>query len=644
MKIELKSLTLQYFKGAKNLTVDFSHRTEIMGANATGKTRLMDTFHWIFFGKDSEDRKDFNIKCLDANNQPIHRVDTHGTAVLSVDGMDTKFERIYKEKWTKKKGEETPEFDGHETLFFVNGVPLQLKDYREKVESILPESLFKQVTNPAFFNSMKWTDRRAMLFEMAGNVTDKDVIAANKDLKKFYEAITGKSFDEYKRELAAKKKLLKESILNIPARIDEVSRAIVPDPDYSQINIDIDKHNARIFQIDGLIANDAEKFNAANQENQRKQNRIYEIQRQVKDLQFEDLSKVEESVHELKVKKTHLGSEIIQLKGEIAGYNDRLRHRKSAKEDIEKDNDGLRNKWTEINSSVLTFDENEFNCPACNRPFGADDIEDKKAEMLTNFNNSKTVRLENITKAGRGNASYIEEVNKEITKFHESIEGAGFKIESKQAEHDLIIIPDYPPIESNPQIKVLQDELSLTNSLMKAVAKTDNSSLTKEKAEINNALDTLKKALNTEEQNEKLRTRKQELIDSEKSLSQQIADLEKQEFQCEAFTRAKIGMIEDKVNSMFSLVKFKMFNGLVNGGSEEVCEALINGVPYLDVNNGAKIQGGLDIIRTLSKHYDIYAPVFIDNRESVTEIPEMNCQVINLIVDPAYKELKVINN
>lgn len=632
MRIELKKLTLQYFKGAKDLTIDLGHRTSIKGANATGKTRLFDLFTWILFGKDSEDRKDFNIKCLDSNNQPIHRVDTHGTAVLSIDGIDMKFERIYKEKWVKKRGEETTEFAGHETLFFVNGVPHQLKDYAEKVESILPESLFKQVTNPAFFNSMKWTDRRAMLFQMAGNVSDQDVITANKDLKKFYEAITGKSFDEYKRELAAKKKLLKESITNIPARIDEVSRAIVPDPDYKQINIDIDKYNARIFQIDGLIASDAEKFNAANQENQRKQNRIYEIERQIKELQFQDQARAEKDVNELKVKKNRLYNDIAQLKSEIGGYNDRLKERKSAKESIEKDNDDLRNKWTEINGQVFTTDADEFICGQCKRPFEADDVEVKKAEMLANFNNSKSVRLENITKAGKGNASRIEKINKEITKFHESIEGAGHKFESKQAEHDSIIIPNYPPIEANPQIKVLQDELNMTNSLMKAVVKTDNSALIHEKAEINSALDTLKKALNTKEQNEKLQVRKQELIDSEKSLSQQIADLEKQEFQCEAFTRAKIGMIEDKVNSMFSYVKFKMFNNLINGGSEETCEALIDGVPYADANNAAKINAGIDIIKTLSRHYVVYAPIFIDNAEAVNELIDTDSQMIKLFV------------
>lgn len=644
MKIQLKSLQLNYFKGAKNLTVDFSYRTEIRGKNESGKTRLVDAWCFLLFGKNSEDQKDFSIKSLDKNNEPLHRVDHSVTGVLSVDGSDTKLERIYKEKWVKKRGEETPEFAGHETLFFVNGVPHQLKDYTEKVESILPESLFKQVTNPAFFNSMKWTDRREMLFKMAGNVTDKDVLAVNKDLQKFYEAITGKSFDEFKRELAAKKKLLKESILDIPARIDEVSRAIVPDPDYPAIEKEITQHNARIHQIDGLIASDAEKYNTANQENQRKQNRIYEIQRNIDQLKNDDIRKADKSINGLKVRRNELLAEIDWYNRNAITLQNNLSSVNAKKHSLVSENEKLRSDWTALNETVFVFDDILGMCMSCHRPLESEDIETKKAEMQSNFNNDKSSKLQRITNTGQSNKTEIERLNIEVVRIQDQIDNEKQALDDKQKEVNCVVIPEKPETIQNPQIKVLQDELTMTTGLMKAVAKADNSSLTEEKATINNALDSLKKDLNVKEQNEKLQIRKQELIDSEKSLSQQIADLEKQEFQCEAFTRAKIGMIEDKVNSMFSLVKFKMFNGLINGGSEEVCETLINGVPYGDVNGAGKIQGGLDIIKSLSKHYDCYAPVIIDNRESCTEIPEMNCQVISLIVDPTCKELKVVNN
>jgi DNA repair protein SbcC/Rad50 len=641
MKIELKTLALLNFKGARSLTVNFNNQTEISGANATGKTRIFDAFTWLMFGKDSEDKKDFNIKTLDSNNEALHRADHSVIGLLSVDGRNVKLDRTYKEKWVKKRGEEIPEFAGHETTFAVNGVPYQQKDYNEYIETILPESLFKQVTNPGFFNSMKWTDRRAMLFQIAGDVRNSDIILINPKLQVFYEMLAGKSIEKYKMELSTKKKLLKETNSTIPARIDEVIRAIVPDPDYNQVNTDISKFNKRISEIDMLINSDANKFNALNEANQKNQNKIYEFRRQVNELYSTDRSKAENANFDLKQKKSWLEISINNFKNDIDSFKDRIRLLEKQKADIENENNSLRKDWTDVNESVLKFNENEFICPACSRPFKSNDIEAKKAEMRISFNKSKTEKLESITNTGKQNAAEIAKINEDITKLALQVTGNSIAIEAKQKEFVSIIIPENPEIPLNPEITRMQDEIKTLEASIKPLAKIDNSSLTKEKAEIYSALDGLKMALNIKTENEKREVRKQELIDQERNLSQQIADLERQEFQCEAFTRAKIGMIEEKINSMFSFVKFKMFNTLVNGGVEEVCDTLINGVPYADTNNAAKIQGGMDIISTLSKHYDVYAPIWIDNRESVTEIPQMDCQVISLYVDHEQKELLV---
>lgn len=644
MKVKLLKVTLRNFKGAKHQTVDFSDLTAIYGMNASGKTRIFDAFTWLLFGKDSEDKKDFNIKTLDENNEPIHKVETSVVGVLSIDGRGMILERIYKEKWIKKRGEEISEFAGHETLYFINEVPHQMKEYQEKVNDILPESIFKQVTNPLYFNSvMKWNERREMLTKMVGDITDSDVIAANPDLKAFYDAITGKSFEGYKKEIAAKKKLLKESLQTIPARIDEVSRAIQTEPDYNQLQHEIKTYNEKVAQIDTQLTSESERFDRANKEQVRKQNRIYELEAKVKELQFQDLSKVEESTHELKVKKIRLSSEVSQLKADIASLKDRIENLKAREAELVKENDSHRKDWSEINESSLTFNENEFICPTCKRQFEADDIEAKKAEMQTSFNRSKTVKLEAITNIGKKNAAEIQKIREDIDKLTVQIAGYSYSLSIKQKEHDEMVIPEKPEIVQNPQVKILQDEIEITRGLMQPI-KINNTDLIAEKKNIGIRLDELKKQLNIKEQNESLKVRKRELIEVEKSQNQQIADLEKLEFQCEAFTRAKIDMIEQKVNSMFSIVRFKMFNKLINGGTEETCEALINGVPYPDANNAAKIQAGLDIIKTLSRHYDVYAPVFIDNRESVTEIPNMDCQVVSLYVDPTKKELEVINN
>jgi chromosome segregation ATPase len=642
MKIELKQLTLHNFKGAKDLTINFSSQTEISGANATGKTRIFDAFTWCLFGKDSEDKKDFNIKTLDINNEALHRADHSVKALLSIDDMDSTLERIYKEKWVKKRGEENQEFAGHETTYFVNGVPLQQKEYQEKVENIIHENLFKQITNPGYFNSMKWNDRREMLFSIAGSVRDSDIVSLHPDLKALLDMFSGKTFEGFKRELSAKKKLLKESLLNIPARIDEVNRAIVPEPDYVNINADILKNNTRISEIDTLIQSAAKKFDKKNQENQAKQNRIFEAKQQISKLEFEDRTNSSKENNDLKLKQNRLADEITWFNRNTITLNSNLLVISSKIQTLTEENNNLRTKWTEFNEESLDFANDQFSCPACNRPFEADDIEVKKAEMTANFNKRKQTELQKISNSGTANKNEIKRLSQELSIIQDQINNEKQSILDKQKEVDAIIVPEVQVVTPNSHIKVLQDEITELEKQIEPLKRTDNTELVNEKNNISVTLDSLKKQLTIKESNEKHRARIQELNEQLKSLSQQIANLEKQEFQCEKFTRAKINMVEEKINSLFSFVKFKMFSTLVNGGIEEVCDTLINGVPYQDANNAAKINAGIDIINTLSKHYDIYAPIFVDNAEAVNEIFKTDSQMIKLFVTTD-KELIIKN-
>ena len=74
---------------------------------------------------------------------------------------------------------------------------------------------------------------------------------------------------------------------------------------------------------------------------------------------------------------------------------------------------------------------------------------------------------------------------------------------------------------------------------------------------------------------------------------------------------------------------------------KDTCEMMVDGVPYSSLNSASKMQAGLDVIAALSKLYDVSVPVWLDNRESVTSIPEINSQVINLFVSADDKELRV---
>jgi hypothetical protein len=114
-------------------------------------------------------------------------------------------------------------------------------------------------------------------------------------------------------------------------------------------------------------------------------------------------------------------------------------------------------------------------------------------------------------------------------------------------------------------------------------------------------------------------------------MSQEIASMERTEMQIDKFVKIRMEMVEERVNGLFQLVKFKMFDKQINGGETLNCVCMIGGVPYSDLNTASKINAGLDIINTLQNYYKVSAPVFIDNRESISEIVEMNCQIVNLI-------------
>ena len=152
------------------------------------------------------------------------------------------------------------------------------------------------------------------------------------------------------------------------------------------------------------------------------------------------------------------------------------------------------------------------------------------------------------------------------------------------------------------------------------------------KAEINEEINKLNKTLNEKETQEKTKERIEELKDKEETISKNIQDLESQQFALEEFTKTKVELLENAINSKFEIVKFRLFDVQINGGLVECCDTLVNGVPYSDVNNAHKILAGLDIISTLIKFYNTSAPIFIDNRESINEIYNMDTQIISLIV------------
>ena len=109
----------------------------------------------------------------------------------------------------------------------------------------------------------------------------------------------------------------------------------------------------------------------------------------------------------------------------------------------------------------------------------------------------------------------------------------------------------------------------------------------------------------------------------------------------EDFSRYKAGFVEDTINGMFEHARFRLFRDQINGGLEECCDVVFGGVPYSSLNNGARINIGIDIIRTFGEKTGTTVPLFVDNAEAVTELWTTGGQMILLKVDGKKKELTV---
>ena len=240
---------------------------------ATGKTTIFDAFKWLFFDKDSNDRKDFNIKTLDANNKPINFLEHEVEAILVVDGVNMTFKKILKEKWVKKRGQSEQEFSGHETEYYIDEVPIKKKDYEEKINSLIPESLFKLITDPSYFNNqLKWTERRELLINISGaNITDDEILNSNEEFKILQDNLEGRTIEDYKKVLQAKVKELNKQKETIPVRIDELTNTLITEHeiDYSKVEKEKADYNKELQEIElkmtDVQAKTKENMNMANQ-------------------------------------------------------------------------------------------------------------------------------------------------------------------------------------------------------------------------------------------------------------------------------------------------------------------------------------------------------------------------------------------
>lgn len=646
-KVKLIRMSLYNFKGIQSFETTFNGRTRIFGDNATGKTTLVDAFTWLLFGKDSTGRKDFAIKTYDSENNVIHKLDHGVTGVFDIDGEEITLRRVYREKWVTRRGSQDAELQGHETLFFWNDVPMQAGEYQSKVDGIITEGTFRMITSPWYFNSLKWQDRREILTSMAGDVSDKDIAAKRLDFSALFNDMGKKSLEEYKKELAAKKKNLRKELEEIPARIDEVTRNTPEVKDWTAIEAEIETLENEIKSIDEQISDSSKANEAFLKQKRIRQDRIHQLKSKISDMEFEGRKAFSKAMQEKQDAIDSAKAEIEKINRKVKNDIAEIEELQQRIKSYENKQAKLRDQWIGINAQKFPGfgGSNNFTCPTCKQTLPEDEVELKKAMMKASFNNEKEKQLSDISGQGKALNPIIENLKKQIKELE------SFDYDAQVAAHEKVIeewekkhlVSVQEILAGNVDYQRMKKELEEFEKqpAEEEAPLLDNSELKSKKADLQIKIDLLKKDLSAKNQIELFDKRKAELLRQEKEYAKQLAELEQSEFTIQEFTRAKVDMLESKINSMFDGVKFRLFDTQLNGGLVECCDTLIDGVPWSDANNAAKINAGISIINVLSDHYGQIAPVWIDNAESITKIQKSNAQIIELYVSEAHKNLEV---
>lgn len=680
--IKLKNIRIQNFKGCKERMVEFGDNTRISGANAIGKTTIFDAFTWLLFNKDSLGSTQFDIRPKDSDGKMIDNVEISVEAVIAVGEEEYSLKKVQKQKWVKKRGTDTTEFQGNINEFEINGYPKSEKEFKEFIGNIIDEKVFNLVTNPSAFNALPWKEQREVLMKFVGNFTDVQIAEECKEkFTKLIPELKIASTDDILKKYTKAKNILNKDMVEIPARIDEVSKQLVI-VDVGALEVEKSAKEVALQKVEDELSGGTSKLEEINQKRQTVMELKFQASEILNNTTEVLMSKRKESLNVVNEKE----SAVMSVKKNVSNLESEIADAERAHDRAESDKQKFADEWRREKASAFPemepfleyiplpeLTEEDLTCLTCGQALPADvrenrikDYGDRKKKSEDAYSISKAKyeeryqsdkekfewnrenNLKVITEKGqkaaddaRAYQKMIDERKNVIDKLLSDKEVA--EKELAEAKKVLDAIPTTADMSGNEEYQSVQKQIASLESEIEELSKesSGNTELKAKREVLKDEISEIEMKIKSAD-NSKIEARIAELEAEKSAVGQKIAEQEQMIALTEDFIRTKMNRISSVINEKFRIVSFKLFDNQINGGLKECCECTVNGIPFSSLNNGHRIIAGLDIIRSLSELNGVSCPVFIDNSEAVNEnnFPEMQSQMIHLTVTDA-KELKV---
>ncbi len=638
--IKIKKLALENFKCHKSLTLELNGRNaSIYGDNAAGKTSIYDALTWLLFGKDSKGNgeKNIEIKPLNENGEiRDHLAETAVEAVLLVGGEEITLRRTLKEIWTTKRGHSEQTYDGNTSEYYIDGVPVKKYTFADKVNELVSEDTFRMLTSVSHFaDGISWQDRRAVLFKVAAVAPDEVIMVTDARFMPLAMSMGKLSVEDYKKKLTAEKRGLVTDKTEIPARISECQKTIedVQNLDFDKAQVELanltakrERLEAELLSVEHDTASDKKRMEIREAMLERQQ--LYTENEAYRASQIAGAPDI-----------AGLRNNLYRLQSQRKDKELAISAEKSYIERLDREISEARERWIAVNGESFIASA----CPTCGQALPAQ----KLKEATDNFEAQKAKRLReieqtaNASKGARAAAeARVETATQELALLDSEIIKATDAITA--AESNVIPVVDMEGYAERKaaveaRVKSLEGELADMAQSTAGIKSELQSRIREVIAEAEKQRIILSNKMLLEYSTSRIA----ELQESARKAAAALEAVDNKLYLIEEYTRYKTQYVEDSINSMFCVAKFRLFREQANGGVEDRCDVVYDGIPYINLNNGAKINVGIDIINTLSTAYGVSVPLFVDNAESVTRLEHSNNQIIRLIVSGEDKELRV---
>lgn len=579
MEFKINHVMIENFRCFEKIDTDLWESVLVEGSNESGKSTFASAILWVLTGKNVEGESTFEIV-------PTGKYGKVSPSVLlecTIGEKPVSLKREYKAKFTRDKN-----FSDYAVTTYINGIETGVRKFQDWITSnICNEQVFKILSNPKTFvedcpketKELMWQAQRRLLMKMiGGDKTDLEVARENEEWSilepHFLRYDSASQFLTYLKKQYAE---LQKQLDFYDTRVELQERNIVP----------VQHTMGEIEQLVAEVKKNVAKLKAENEmfKRTRTSERAESIKAEIASLTAEKESLMEKyredqilyerTKQAYQAKADELKSKCEQAMQTIKTYAEALEKLKAVK--------------------VVEV------CETCGQRLDEASIKRSKAKLQERIKNgnAKTTQLSN-----------------EAARLRKEWEGAIGRIKT-------LMEPVYPSKADLIQSKIEE----LTNTLASIPEGQNVDGFDSSMQEYESMMDTLREEYFNAKKNKEFEDKVAELENEHKEQVRQLSETQMLMDKTKAFVSAKCKNAEDSINEMFKNVSFQLFEqNKSNDDVRETCILRYRGVKYDDLSYSTKIIAGLEVVKAFQRFYNVTAPVFIDNAESITGDVETGAQ------------------